>query len=391
MKSKNDLVGDVLSQIKTPLKNITISLTLACNQGCEHCWVNAGKVIEQELTNEEIIDALSQAQKLGAEHVKFTGGEPLARRSFSDLINASTQLGLRTSVETNGTLVDNDFCETISGLQHSVHFYISLDGAKPNTHDTFRKMPGAFKKTIKALQLLWDRGFYFSIHTVVRKDNITEIPLIFKLANTVGASQLKLILSIHNLGRGKHLQPNIISSQELFTLLDGLPPHTFWDYAWSPNRSRSTELMTTLPPAFQPQGNAATTCGWSQSFLSILANGDVALCQGLYEVDEAKAGNIRKDSLKEIWHNSLLFTVSRSWTPDDLKGICSNCAVAESCRGLCRANAYSEYHDLKAPYPLCQSLYEEGRFPQAMMIDPNRITQYKPSQYRNMVGTLRMV
>jgi len=91
------------------LKNITISLTMACNQGCKHCWVSAGRVLHSELKNEEILDVLTQARELGAEHVKFTGREPLARRNFSKDVNSAVSPGFRVSIETNGTLISERF------------------------------------------------------------------------------------------------------------------------------------------------------------------------------------------------------------------------------------------------------------------------------------------
>jgi radical SAM protein with 4Fe4S-binding SPASM domain len=355
----------------TSLDNITISLTLNCNQGCKHCWVDAGTAGTDELDNDEVADLLRQARGLGARHVKFTGGEPLLRKGFADILDVAYGLGFRISLETNGTALFPGVIGRLRPLFDRLHLYVSLDGATAEVHDTFRAQPGAFRRTVANLADLREQDGFFSIHTVTRKQNLAEIPDIFALSQRLGASQLKLILSVHDLGRGREMQDESITPDELFALVDRLPPQRFWDYQWSPERSRETVLMTTLPPAFQPAGHAVT-CGWGTSYAAVLANGDVAICHGMYELDEAKAGNVRQRSLADLWLSSTLFTQTRSWQAGDLLGVCGNCVVADSCRGLCRASAIAHYRDLRAPYPLCQTLYQAGRFPAAMLRDPAR-------------------
>ncbi|SNT41115.1 radical SAM additional 4Fe4S-binding SPASM domain-containing protein [Asanoa hainanensis] len=365
----------------TTLDNLTISLTLNCNQGCQHCWVDAGTASAGELDNAEVAEVLAQARGLGAQHVKFTGGEPLVRKGFGDVLAIAYDLGFRISLETNGTGLTRPVVDRLHPFFDRLHLYVSLDGATAEVHDSFRGQPGAFRRTVDNLRILRERDGYFSIHTVTRRQNLAEIPAILDLSRQLGASQLKLILSVHDLGRGRAIQAEAITHDELFALLDALPPQRFWDYRWSPSRSRDTVLMTTLPPAFQPTGTAVT-CGWASSYVAVLANGDVAICHGMYDVDEAKAGNVRERPLTELWESSSLLTSLRSWQADDLRGVCGNCAVAESCRGLCRANAIARYQDLRAPYPLCQTLYAAGRFPTEMLRDPTRDATYEPGGRR---------
>jgi radical SAM protein with 4Fe4S-binding SPASM domain len=368
-------VDEALTSGAPRLENITISLSLSCNQSCKHCWVSAGEATADEITDDEIRSILRQARELGAVHVKFTGGEPLLRPGLVDLLQFAYTLGMRISLETNGTALTDNSLIRLQPLFDRLHFYVSLDGACADTHDAFRGQRGAFRRTTANLRRTRDRGGYFTIHTVVRRGNHEEVPAVLALAQDLGASQLKLILSIHDLGRGTDVQDDALAPADVFALLDRLPPQRLWDYTWSPARTRETLLMTTLPPAFQPSGESAT-CGWSKSFLAVLANGEVALCHGMYELDEAKAGNIRQRSLADLWLRSALFTETRAWTAEDLSGICGNCAVAVTCRGLCRASAIAKFRDLRAPYPLCQTMYEAGYFPPAMVRDSARDSRY---------------
>jgi radical SAM protein with 4Fe4S-binding SPASM domain len=359
------------------LRNITISTTLTCNESCSHCWVSAGPRRSDDMTTAEIRRVLGEATELGAEHVKFTGGEPLSRSDLPELVEHAHALGFRVSIETNGLLLRQGLLASLSRKGASPHLYVSLDGAEADTHDRFRGKPGAFETTVANLREARKQGYYFSVHTMVRRQMIGELPALHDLVRELGASQHKLILTMQNLGRGRHIRAEAEASlEEMFTAIDSLPPQEFWDYGWDPAPSRETQLMTTLPPAFQPVGTPLVTCGWSQSFLAILADGSVALCHGLYDIDEGIAGNVRSDSLAEIWESSTLFRTTRSWSGDDLSGICGNCVVRHECRGLCRASAIGLYRDVAAPYPTCQRLFDAGLFPEHMIEDRTRDSSY---------------
>jgi radical SAM protein with 4Fe4S-binding SPASM domain len=359
------------------LRNISISTTLTCNETCAHCWVSAGPQPSDDMTVDEIRGVLDQAAGLGAEHVKLTGGEPFARSDLPVLVEHAHDLGLRVSIETNGLLLRERLLDSLSRRGTSPHLYVSLDGAGPDTHDAFRMRRGAFTRTVRNLERAREHGYYFSIHTVVRRQILHEVVAIHELARSLGASQHKLILTLHNLGRARASRGEAQAGlHDLFALLERLPPQEFWDYGWDPDASRDTRLMTTLPPALQPPGAEITTCGWGRSFLSVLANGSVALCHGLYDIEEAVAGDLRTDSLQDIWESSALFTETRRWSGDALSGICGNCKVRDTCRGLCRASAIGEYRDVRAPYPMCQQLYEQGLFPQTMLVDADVDSSY---------------
>lgn len=358
------------------LQNITISTTLTCNEACAHCWVSAGPQPSDDLSTTEICTVLDQAAALGAEHVKLTGGEPLVRSDLSRLVAHAHGLGLRVSVETNGLLLNERLLGSLSRSGASPHFYVSIDGSRAGSHDRFRRRKGALARTVRNLERARELDYYFSIHTVVREQIVDEVVEIHDLARELGASQHKLILTLHNLGRGRSARASQVGLGEIFALLDRLPPQEFWDYGWDPEPTRETRLMTTLPPALQPPGAEITTCGWSKSFLSVLANGSVALCHGLYDVEEAIAGNVRTDSLEDLWLRSALFTKTRRWSGAELSGVCGNCKVRDRCRGLCRASAIGEFHDLRAPYPMCQALYEEGLFPPTMLVHPDLDSSY---------------
>jgi radical SAM protein with 4Fe4S-binding SPASM domain len=87
-------------------------------------------------------------------------------------------------------------------------------------------------------------------------------------------------------------------------------------------------------------------CGAGRHYCCIRPNGDIGPCVFM----QIKAGNMRKDRLLDVWHNSPV--LERLRDRSNLKGHCGVCENKYICGG-CRARAYAYYGDLDAPDPGC--------------------------------------
>jgi len=141
-----------LPQMRGVLNHVYILLTNACNFRCPHCSVNAGKKLKEELKKEEIFYIVDQIYEMMVPGVTFTGGEPTLVDYLPELIKYTASKPIKTHLMTNGYKIDREYAELLvrNGL---VHVNISLDGAKEETHDTFRKTKGAFKRAIEAIKI----------------------------------------------------------------------------------------------------------------------------------------------------------------------------------------------------------------------------------------------
>jgi radical SAM protein with 4Fe4S-binding SPASM domain len=76
------------------------------------------------------------------------------------------------------------------------------------------------------------------------------------------------------------------------------------------------------------------SCGAGRSTLGIEANGDIKGCPSLTS-NEWAGGNIRDNTLEEIWERSAPLRYTRDRTVDDLSGYCRTCYYADTCRAGC--------------------------------------------------------
>ena len=87
---------------KPPLKNLFLELTLRCNERCIHCGSRCGEhdaVPELSLDQyRKILDDLKRDFGTKQIELDITGGEPLLRRDFYDIMSYAHALGFRWGI-----------------------------------------------------------------------------------------------------------------------------------------------------------------------------------------------------------------------------------------------------------------------------------------------------
>ena len=177
----------------TPTRPYVISwnLTYRCNLACEHCYLDAGgrpKVDtpefsdRRELSTEQCFSVIDQIAEFAPECVLIlTGGEPLLRRDILAIVSRAAQKELWVVIGTNGVKVTETLAgrikkEGVRGLA------LSLDALKPERHDAFRLVQGAWENTVQGAKILKQAELPFIIQTTVGKHNAGELAAIADFA-----------------------------------------------------------------------------------------------------------------------------------------------------------------------------------------------------------------
>lgn len=128
---------------------ILMDPTSACNLKCKGCWATEYGH-NSNLTLDEMRKIVTEAKALGTHFFMFTGGEPLVRKK--DILTVTKENPDCIFLAfTNGTLVDDEFCEE---LKKSGNFALalSIEGTEETTD--FRRGEGVYKKVVDAMALL---------------------------------------------------------------------------------------------------------------------------------------------------------------------------------------------------------------------------------------------
>ncbi len=135
------------------------------------------KPYADELTTEECLRLLDDIARVGTPIVILTGGEPLLRPDIFELAAYGHEKGLRMTMAPNGTLVTPEAARRMKevGIQR---ISISLDGADAESHDSFRRMPGAFQGALRGIRNAKEAALPFQINTTITGANLHELPKI---------------------------------------------------------------------------------------------------------------------------------------------------------------------------------------------------------------------
>lgn len=94
------------------ISSLRISITSRCNLNCFYCHNEGQNGYENEISPKEIVEIIKVAAGLGIRRVKFSGGEPLVRTDFEEILTSLPSLQ-NVSATTNGVLLS----ERATGLK----------------------------------------------------------------------------------------------------------------------------------------------------------------------------------------------------------------------------------------------------------------------------------
>ncbi|NLO98199.1 MAG: radical SAM protein [Peptococcaceae bacterium] len=148
---------------------ILIDPTSACNLKCTGCWAQEYDKTDN-LDFETLDRIIREGKELGIYFYLYSGGEPLLRKK--DIIAlAEKHNDCAFLAFTNGTLVDEDFCQQMEKVGNLV-LAISVEGFEQETD--MRRGVGTFQKVMQAMDLLKQHGLGFGFSTCYHRRN-TEV------------------------------------------------------------------------------------------------------------------------------------------------------------------------------------------------------------------------
>ena len=163
--------GEVTKEYLEGYKMLNIYITNACNLKCKHCFMLSGKKLENELTLEDWMKVLTSFKENGGEFVTFSGGEPLMIKNFPQIISHAHDLGLKSTVLSNGLLWSGKLIHDLALFIDEIQF--SLDGVDEETNSMVRGS-GHFEKVVDTIVKFANAGVKTSVATTFTYDNLNE-------------------------------------------------------------------------------------------------------------------------------------------------------------------------------------------------------------------------
>ncbi|MBR6101449.1 MAG: radical SAM protein [Ruminococcus sp.] len=330
-KKRSDL--DVLAEyrrglLKKPeLRNLFLELTLRCNERCIHCGSSCGDVTSEELAVSEYDKLLREVKEdfgTGHKMLCITGGEPLLRKEFFEIMEIAHRLGFSWGMTSNGTLITKDVAKDLKRVGMRT-ISVSIDGLE-QTHDSFRRTPGGYAKAMQGIENLLEVGGWSAVQvtTVVTHLNISQLDELFSIFDKMDLDSWRVI-NIEPIGRAKD-HPELLLTPEdyrrMFEFIrqkrmEGQPVCYGCSHYLGEEFEREVRDWYYL-------------CTAGLYTASIMANGDITACLDIERRPEFIQGNIRKDRFSKVWNEGFKeFRRDLSDTTEQCRG----CPEAKYCHG----------------------------------------------------------
>jgi radical SAM protein len=363
-------------------------VTQSCDLACKHCRAAAQPIAHpDQLTTDEAKALIDQIAGMQVPIFVFTGGDPLKRPDLYELIRYSAEKGVKVAVTPSATpLLTRDavFKMKEAGV---VRLGISLDGSTPEIHDAFRGLPGAWARTIQAVEWANEAGIPIQVHTTISRHNAHDLDnlcaLFERLAIVmwnvfflvpVGRGQLGDLLSgddfeqvfgkIYELSHRVSFQ---IKTTEAMHYRRYLLQHNLEERRMGHGHPHASAPKHEYEPGAPASDAKTRTASWAtrrvndgKGFLFVSHVGNV-YPSGFLPIH---AGNVRETPLGEIYRNAPIFKALRDTSR--LEGKCGACEYKEICGGS-RARAYALTGDPLAQEPCC--IYQPKNWDPKMQSD----------------------
>jgi radical SAM protein with 4Fe4S-binding SPASM domain len=301
---------------------VILELTSRCNLRCAHCYLPAHGD-DRPLATVRLLEVLDELASMGTLFLTLTGGEPLLRPDWQEIVRRARTQGFHVTLLTNGSLVDDEAAALLGAL--GVVAEVSFYSRDPEVFDGISGVAGSHAAVRRGVELLRRHGVRVTLKVPVMSANAGSVGDVRAFAEEIGAE--------------------CIAYPTLFPRRDGDPA----PLALGLEPAALVEHLRETPDApsilAEPQADRDEwpLCAAGTRSATIAANGDVLACPMLPQV----AGTVRTSSFREVWEGSELLRRLRALRWHDV-ATCGACDRVAYC-GRCPAQALLEDGDVLGP------------------------------------------
>jgi radical SAM protein with 4Fe4S-binding SPASM domain len=365
MDELRDRIGVRAFAERIPL-NASVEIIATCNFSCRHCYIAPCAEREDVMTlaqAEVIFDKLAAA---GTMSLLLTGGEIFTHRQFREIYLAAKRRGLMVYLNTNGYLIGERWADFLAEWPPE-NVSISLYGLSDERYQAVTRIPNAFRRVSRAIDLLVARGVRTELKCPAMTLTVDELPAMKAFAADHGLSfRYDPIMSPEEKGSSTPLQLQLAPKRVLEL-----------DEAMDPGLTDFRDFAEQI--GVGPRRNANVyVCGAGKIGLAVNVKGGVSTCVSSRQV----VGNLLEDTFEHVWavlggKVSRTFPEGHPCATCRFRGICAGCpATVEQVTGLpegyvqqyCKITHLRAqrmgYHDTGIPRTVSEGIPSHVRVPQ---------------------------
>lgn len=300
------------------LTRLHVDISSRCNENCVHCYIPTSK--KRNLMTEDMFDViLRQSKVMNILNITISGGEPMLNPSLNSFLQKCKVNNLSVNLLTNLTLLTEELLDVISD-NPLISVQTSLYAMDEKIHDAITQQRGSFKKTISAIERLREKNVPLQINCPIMKANSKQYIKVLKYAKllNVEADSDYLLYGCYDFSKS-----NLSCRLDLDEV----------EHIIHEKLSKPIDFNNIKEKVGIKKGEAEDPiCPVCKNSLCISNTGDVYPCEGWQSLI---IGNLKEQSLKELWENSVIINHLRSLKFKDFpkcilcpdKKYCNTCLV----------------------------------------------------------------
>lgn len=335
---------------------LNIMITSKCYTNCIYCYADRSR--KDDMTLDDLMKIIDDAKKEQIPNVLISGGDILATKNWKVILRKLNSSGYAQIISTKIPLKEDDIIflkeNNINGIQISID---SLENSELfNIVRVDRKYSEKMKNTFKYSEKY---NLAIDIKTVLTKynANIKTIKNMYdellKYKNINSWNIVPAFFSSHNILDYDTYKTNV---ETLNTILDFIKKQK------SPFPIEYKKIEDSIS-TIQERYKSATEfvqkskgCIANIYGLSIMANGKATICEMLYYNETFYIGDMKKESIKNIWNSSLALKLNFSGKVERQDSPCYSCTELNKCKKanfkkVCIVDVISTHGTDKWEYP----------------------------------------
>ncbi len=307
-------------RLDTP-SELHFSLTHACNFRCIYCFNASEERAEDEISTEGWLDLIRQAKELNVLKCTLTGGEPTLHPGIYHILRELKKQDILTCLCTNGSVFSTEMGNLLQGSTVQV----SLDTDTPKLH---HKLTGQdnLNRVMDNIRSFVECGANVQIKCVLTPFNLSTVSTLYTACQDLGVKKLVLDrFDVSSCGRGD--TELLITEEEMEEVRKSVQQAS--------GKGRM-EVAAAFHPHIWNGKEDIISCAAFRRSLIILPDGEVSACEKILDIPELKVGNIRANSLYDIWRSeridNILYPPQHKIDPE-----CNQCKFMDYCNTGCYA------------------------------------------------------
>ncbi|MBR6279549.1 MAG: radical SAM protein [Bacteroidales bacterium] len=337
---------------------LNIMITSKCKTNCIYCYADRSRKDDMQLS--EILNLIEQAHQYGVIGVNISGGDILAFEGWKNIVQRMCEFGYFPSISTKIPIDERDILFLKELNINKIQF--SLDSIDAEIERKILKIDGEnyLSKVFQTIALCQKHNLKLDIKTVVTcfNDNPQIIETMYNFLSRYDCINSWNLMPSFKSDFKSDFKVYKTKSENLLKIYEKITNFT-------PNFIIYTDnLKNKLSTSFKKYKTVTEftdknkLCNANNYSLTVLSNGMATFCEMLYYNEFFYIGDIKKQSIKDIWNakKSLMFYNFVNPEYKNSESECYKCESLKKCKNseskrFCVVDVIKSYGKDKWDYP----------------------------------------